>query len=529
MDRTKRPLLSTALAIIAGSAVGCATVDTEPDYRRLHLQVERATGHSQTYQPGDDAAVTTHVNALMADGLTASEAAQIALLNNPDLQAACYEIGIARVDVVQSGLLSNPSLGMALRLPAGGGLAGLEADLAQNIADLWQIPARKRAAERALDRAILSVAARATAVAAEVKSAYYAATGADHRLMIAQENLEVTQKLLELAEFRRSAGAGSELDVNLARGVVLETELTVRQARLAAADARRTLAEVLGLTLHADDLMLTEALTDVSENVLDAEVLIETALAERLDVRALRQAVQSAEERLVLEYRRVFPTLKVGVALERGERGRAEGRDLLADTARSSIAAGRLTAPEIEPRSARRVNTDFSIGPSLALELPIFDQNQAQIARARYELEQGRRLLDGLQRIVEHEVRGAVDQAHTAWQIARFYRDEIVPQSQRSLELSRASYHAGKASVLAVLDAERTHLTARDRYAVALQAAAAAVPALERAVGLPFDRVVDAAGGEAPTPPLIEEARDPPDAETAVGPDSQDLNDRDEP
>jgi len=529
MNRTKRPFLSVALAIVAGSAAGCATVNPEPDYLRLRVQVQRATGYSQTYRPGDEAALTAHVNALMADGLTASEAAQIALLNNADLRAACHKIGIARADVVQSGLLSNPSLGVAFRLPSGGGLANLEADLAQNLAGLWQIPAQVRAAERGLERVILDVAARVARGAAQAKSAYYAAAGADRRLAIAEENLEVTRKVLELAEFRRSAGAGSELDVNLARGVVLETELTVQQARLAAADARRTLAEVLGLTLDANELVLTEALADVPDNVLDAELLTKTALTERLDVRALRQAVHSAEERLVLEYRRVFPTLKIAVALERGERERAEGRDLLADTARASIAAGRLAAPKIEPRSARHVNTDFTIGPSLALELPIFDQNQAQIARARYELEQNQRLLDGLQCTVQQEVRGVIDRAHTAWQIARYYRDEIVPQAQRSLGLSRESYHAGKSTVLAVLDAERTYLIARDGYVEALLAAAAAAPALERAVGLPFDRVVGAAGGGASTPPPIEELGDPSDGEAAIGTDSQDLNDRDEP
>jgi cobalt-zinc-cadmium efflux system outer membrane protein len=508
---------------------GCATVNPAPDYRRLQEQVERATGYAQAYQPGEEATIAARVGALMTDGLTAGEAAQIALLNNSDFRVACYKIGIARADVVQSGLLSNPSLGVALRLPAGGGLASLEADLAQNVAELWQIPVRKKVAERALDRAILDVAAQAARIAAGAKSAYYAAVGADQRLVIAEENLEVTRTVLELAEFRRSAGAGSELDVNLARGVALEAELAVQQARLAAAGARRRLAAVLGLTLGADDPVLAEGPVAIPDNTLDADRLIDAALAERLDICALRQAVAAAEERLVLEYRRVFPTLEIGVALERGERGRAEGRDLLADTARSSIAAGGLTAPDIEPRSARRVNTDFAIGPSLALELPIFDQNQAQIARARYELEQRRLLLEGLQRNVRQDVHGTVELAHTAWRIARFYRDEVIPQAQLSLEMSRESYRAGKSSVLAVLDAERTYLTARGDYVEALRKAATVIPTLELAVGFPFDRIVNVAGGRAPTPRLIEEAGNPPVEEAVIGAHRQDSNHGDEP
>ena len=376
--------------------------------------------------------------------------------------------------------------GWRWRLPSAGGLASFEADLAQNIAELWQLPFRRRAAEHAVDRAILDVAQLAAETAARAKAAYYAALGADHRLTIAHENQEVARTILELTEFRRTAGAGNELDVNLARGIVLESDLAAQRARLASGNARRSLAEVLGVSMDADELVLLDATPVAPAYEPDTDRLLEIALRERLDLRATRHATLMAEQRLELEYRRVFPTLELGVALERGERGRAEDRDLLADTARASIASGRLTAPGIEPRSARRVNTDFVIGPSLSLELPIFDQNQAQIARARLEYEQAQRLLAGLERSIRQEVRGAADQALTAWRIARFYRDEVVPQAQQSLEMSRESYHAGKASILSVLDAERTYLAARDSHAKALQAAATVLPELERAVGLPL-------------------------------------------
>ena len=48
-----------------------------------------------------------------------AEAIQVCLLNNPGLQAAFLDIGMARADVVQSGLLSNPSLTALVRFPTG--------------------------------------------------------------------------------------------------------------------------------------------------------------------------------------------------------------------------------------------------------------------------------------------------------------------------------------------------------------------------------------------------------------------------
>lgn len=495
---TSSPVWAT-LPLVAATLIGCASVNPQPDYRRAAAHAARATGLEQIYQPGQDAEAATRVAALLADGVSADVAAQIALLNNPELQAALYDIGAARADLVQAGLLSNPSLGMALRLPSAGGLANIDFDLAQNIADLWQIPVRKRAAERNLEQTILTIARQAVETAAHAKSAYYAAIGADLRLQIARENLEVSHKVLELTEFRRQAGAGSELDVNLAHGVLLDAKLAVTQARLAAASARRSLATVLGLPVDGRKLELANALPEPPSYAFDDERLVDAAWVERLDVRALRQSIQSADERLILEYRRVFPSVKLGLGFEREARGRAEGRDILADTARSSIAAGGLSAPDIEPRSARKVHTDFVIGPLLSLELPIFDQNQAQIAKAKYELEQRLRLLEGLERTIQQEVREAVDQAHTAWEVARFYQTDVVPQANKSLELSREAYNAGKSTILAVLDAQRTYLTARDRYAAALEQAAAAVPLLEETIGLPFGRLLDEMGRKQPT------------------------------
>jgi len=129
MFRTAKPVLTLLFAALTPLA-GCATVDPTPDYQRAGQYVTQATGQQSIYQPGDDEAIIADkVKDLLAGGITADEAVQICLLNNPGLQAAFMDVGMARADVVQSGLLSNPSLGMALGFPAGGGLANIEAGL----------------------------------------------------------------------------------------------------------------------------------------------------------------------------------------------------------------------------------------------------------------------------------------------------------------------------------------------------------------------------------------------------------------
>ncbi len=404
---------------------GCATVNPEPDYQRARQHVAAATGSGGVYEPGDEEVITQKVNDLLADGLAADEAVEIALLNNPGLQRLFQDIGVARTEVVQSGLLSNPSLGLSFRFPAGGGRSNIEASIAQELVDLWQIPARKRAAQRELDTTVLEVAHSAAQLAADARSAYYDVAAADRNLEIAVENVAIVQKLLDAALARKQAGVVGELDVNLARGVVMSAELDVRSARLDTRVQRRRLASLLGLTRHAEDLVLRDGLVTPACADLDGDRIVRLSLDNRLDVRAAANAVAAAAEKVELEYRKVFPSVELGLGLERSDRRALPGRKLLADTARASIANGTLTAPDIESRAQRqaerRAEIDVILGPSLDLTLPIFDQNQAQIARAKFEYEQAVKGLDSLERQLIQDTRDAVERATTASETARDY------------------------------------------------------------------------------------------------------------
>lgn len=482
-----------ALSVVVLSALGgCATVDPRPDYERAAEHIRQATGRQSIYRPGDEEIVETKIDELLADGLSADEAVQVCLLNNPRLQAAFFNIGMASADVVQSGLLSNPSLGVSFRLPSGGGLANIEAGLAQNIVDLWQIPPRKRAAERVLDQTILELAGDAALLATQAKTAYYRAVAADQAQTIAAENLDIVRQLLDLTRARQEAGVGTEVDVNLSRSELYETELALRSAKLATFEARSELATLLGLTTSPRMLELSGALPEPPDWTLTVERLLETAAEWRLDIQAARQAIEAAAANVKLERLRVFQVLEVGIELERAERKRSGGRKLLAETVKSSVAAGALTLPALGP--SEHEPTDFSIGPGISLELPIFDQNQAQIAMADYAYLQAIKTLDALIREVTQETRLAHERANAAWDTARFYVDHLLPLRRTNLELARDAYRAGRASFLSVLEAQRTLLAARAGYVAAREASAVALPELERITGRPIDPGLPAVG-----------------------------------
>ncbi|MDO8631592.1 MAG: TolC family protein, partial [Phycisphaerales bacterium] len=367
-----------------GTLAGCAQVNPQADFARTRQLIGDRTGAEAVYDPDADALSAEQIETMLADGLTVDEAVRLALLNNRQLQAEFMAIGVAKADLVQAGLLSNPTLAFSAQFPEGGGRSNIQASLAQNIADLWQIPKRKKAADAGLQETILRVAHFATTLVQQTKIDYYRAKAAEELRIVAEKNMELVTKSYEAVKTRREAGAASLLDENLARGQVLTAELGVRNAQLATGNAKRALARRLSLPQSVDALSLADSLPEFREPVPSLEDAIELATNSRLDLQAVDQSVQSLFARMELEKRKVFPDLNIGPFMERPDRRALPGRDVAADFVRSSLANGALTAPDIQSRRERQQERsqeiDFLSGPALSMTLPIFDQNQAQIA-----------------------------------------------------------------------------------------------------------------------------------------------------
>lgn len=513
-----------AIAGIFGTAfvAGCAMVNPKPDYDRTGKRVVDATGSQVWFEPGQDEIVRLKVDELLTEGITSDEAVQICLINNPSLQAAFLDVGIARADVVQSGLFSNPTLALSIAFPEGGGRSNLQATFAQNIVDLWQIPIRRRVSERTLEAAILNVARQASQFAVDTRSAYFTALAADKALVIARENVGIANQLLDTATTRQQAGAVGELDVNLARGASYSAELEMERARLDASSARRRLAMLLGLTEVVEELQLTTAALAFPNFVLNPDTLVELSLTNRLDVQAARMEAEANLNRVDLETAKVFPELSIGFYDERTERRALPGRKVLGDTARASVASGGLTAPEIQSRGQKRRERsqiiDNIFGPAFSLTLPLFDQNQAQIAKARIAYEQAARRLDALQREVIQAVRQGVDQAETARKISAYFREKLLPQTQANLDLSRQSYQAGRASLITLLDAQRVLLAARRDAVVADRESAIALTELERLTARPLASLIEVQGATSqPVNGLPTVITEPPASPTSGG------------
>jgi cobalt-zinc-cadmium efflux system outer membrane protein len=183
------------------------------------------------------------------------------------------------------------------------------------------------------------------------------------------------------------------------------------------------------------------------------ERLIEIARSSRLDLQAAKNAALAAEARVEAERRKVLRVVDVGGVRDPEDR----------------------------------------TGPTLGVELPVFDQNQAQIAKASYLAQQAGKTLDALERELTQDTHVTYERAHSAWENTRFYQQRLLPLREGGLELAREAYRYGRASILQVLDAERRLLEARAGYLEALQTSSTALVDLERVIGQPAARILSAA------------------------------------
>ncbi len=491
--QTWRPGLAPALLFLPLMLlVGCASVNPEPDFQRARTLIERSTGYAA---PDEAAGDLVPIDELLADGLTAEEAVEIALRNNRGLQAAFHEIGIARADWVQAGLLENPSLGIGLMFPEGGGRSSIQANLAQNIVDLWHMPVRRRAAERDVEQRIVSVAREAGLLVAETRRAYYRAVSAAALRDIAAESVALYQRSLEATRTRRETGVGTPLDENLQRGEWLQARLDLQNAESAAINARRKLLYLLSLECDGADIALSDALPTPDGDAYNPDALIKLAQAHRLDLAAVENAIAADKAQIQLEHLRIFPDVTIGLGAERLEGRALPGRNIGADFARASLRNGQPSIPDIQSRGERSAerndDIEFMFGPNVSVTLPIFDQNQAQIAKARYTHAQAVLSYEDLLLSICRDIRIAAERTRLLASNVVFFETELLPQSRRNLELTEAARETGAVDVLTLLVAQQRLLETERQHVVAQAQAAGARIDLELAVGKPLSEVAE--------------------------------------
>ncbi|MDH5774398.1 MAG: TolC family protein, partial [Nitrospirota bacterium] len=229
---------------------GCATVDVAQDRTKIERESLARTGNSLDWPqtPDERVEIDRIVNECLKEGLTRKEAMQIALLNNKQLQSTLESLGIARADVVQAGLYTNPELGALFRFPTRGASGtNTEIDLLFRISDLWNVPLRRKVAEVDALRVTQLVIQEVLATAAKARDAYDDVLLQEAMHNFVTGNVNLFQTTVEELKVRYHAGLVNDLDIYLAENVLFEGQVELARIASNRTTAWARLEEVLGL------------------------------------------------------------------------------------------------------------------------------------------------------------------------------------------------------------------------------------------------------------------------------------------
>ncbi|MDZ4858117.1 MAG: TolC family protein [Candidatus Hydrogenedentes bacterium] len=526
--------IGLALVVSALTCCGCGTVQPNADYTRAGFMISARTASDSVYNPAEEATIENRIRGLLADGVTAEEAASVALLNNREFQGLFFEIGVSRAEVVQAGLLTNPTLFFNVLIPDGGGRTKLTYGLAQELAELWQLPKRKKSAEEKLESTILMIVNSGIDISMRAKVAYYNAAAATMGEENARKNESLTQEALGLVEKRFSAGDVSELDVNRARANALSAKTDLITAAHEAKFTKATLDRELGLSYWKAPFTLGDALTVTPAPLEEDSVLIASAAENVIDIDIARRGIAAAEADLAAQYRAVLPSVKAGISAERTAQRAVLGRveqgvaawkpssiagaipDLIDQSLNGqspldtlqALQAGqpaiptllnhgiaqegrfkslRGTLPDIPTQRQRELSEkqqiDFLWGPSLQVTLPIWDQNRARIAMAQFRLQQKTKEYENTLELLAESVTQKASKMRAAEELAAFFADEAIPLAEENARGAQRIYELGEEGILSVIDAQRELHSIRKAYIGVLRDYEIAKAELEQAMG----------------------------------------------
>jgi outer membrane protein TolC len=446
--------IRTGGLIILLLLAGCASVETGQEWTRFQDITREHTKQELVWEKSDEEeeAIRQEVDELLAHGLSRDGAVRIALLNNRPLQSAFEEIGISKSDLVQAGLFSNPSLGAIFRfLISSGSGTNIEAEGFFPVSDLWQIPFRKKAAAAQLDATITRVGQMVTETVAEAKRSYDRV----YYLMEAKrETEEILERFKEIGDqvaIRRDFGFMRDLDIYLAQAMVAETEMELVRVEGELAMARSHLNRILSLGRGQIGYEIRGEEAEEPLQLPPLEETIEYALNHRLDIQRSRFKVHQAEEELELEKTRILRHVALGVSYERD--------------------------PEAGGSDAQ------VLGPGIDIQLPIFDQNQAQIAKAQYRIRQARKNLQALEGQVREEVTSDLARIHLHQTRVHRFRENIIPLRERAIEYAERWVNAMQLNRLYLLETQRSLFRSRREYIQALMERRHALTDLEFHMG----------------------------------------------
>ncbi|MCB9092712.1 MAG: TolC family protein [Halobacteriovoraceae bacterium] len=407
-------------------ATGCMKVDTNPQHLFNEVQddISVRTGHHLYWDSSvQDIMVSTTISELLQKELTPELATQIALLNNRNLQAIYEDLGIAKAQLAQAGLLKNPIFSFSYRFSTQSAVTDLiDISLIQNFLEILLIPLKKKMAQAELEATKSVVMTQILDIIAETKIAFYTLLAKEEVWNLKKQVLLATELSYEAAQKLFKAGNIKDLEVSMERSLYEQTKLEVASWEIAVLEAREKLNVLMGLWGKEINWKTPAKLPSLPEREEDFQNIENDAIKRSVDLKIIHKG-------------------------------------LLATAARFGIDTTKLVIPEFDAGiSTERDDSIWYVGPAFSLALPLFDFGQANSAKAQAKIIQEWNQYTALAIEIRSKARSSRFSLLNAFRQSRYLEKVIVPLAEEITYSTLLQHNAMQLGIFHLLAAKREEL-----------------------------------------------------------------------
>lgn len=445
MQRFALPIFALSFLIS-----GCSKIPPAED-NVVTCEVAKRIDSKAQWRQGwaQDEQAVAFIESAMAHELTADHAIQISLLNHPKIQATFEELGISQADLIEAGLLSNPSFAIEVRYPHTQRLhTNIEYLITSSLLDIFLIPLRTRLASTEFEQTKLRVSNEILNMAFDVRETYYELLAEEKKIFYLQSIVDLTIIKSDLFTRQIEVGNVNTLELQLAQSRLLEAELELEQSQTEMIRLREKFNRLLGFP---EDRCLTlpkNFSDEIDDQVFfNLSALESIALQKRLDLEVARFEVMRISQMLGLRDWWTYTDLRTGLAGER------------------------------EPGGSNL------IGPGFSGELPIFNYGQAARLRLFAQFRQAQDRLAELEINILSQVREAHKLLMSYIKMANNYKNRLLFIQSQISNSSEELYNVMGLGINKLLDNKLQEVIANKNYTESMKKLLVIRVELDRALG----------------------------------------------
>jgi cobalt-zinc-cadmium efflux system outer membrane protein len=295
-------------------------------------------------------------------------------------------------------------------------------------------PSRKKLSTIRFEQVKLQVADEVIQMVAEVRKAYFTVLGAKQFRDLRSEIALAAGNSFELAKRLYSAGNISDLELATEKAHFEQSRMELARSETTLLDEREHLTRLMGLWGSQTNWRLPQQLPEIPSAEMPLEHVESMAIENRLDLAAERKAVEALAQALgiTIDWRWVGQ-IEVGISRE------------------------------------RETDRTWVTGPSLAIELPIFNQRQTDIARLEAQLRRSQNRLTAQAIDIRSEVRSLRNRLIMQRNIIDHYRHTVLPLREQIVDLTLKNYNYMLTGAFDLIMAKQQEFEAYQKYLEAIR------------------------------------------------------------